>query len=838
VCYKNFESLNTINRFSIYQTIKGMKFDLFFQLSPLAEPGLTWVSPDFLYDSIPSYSIFYDGISPEKNMHDDDFQLLRFQERVQYLSSVDGYLSISKKSDEELRLLMNKDICSIVVGGGPTLGSTQHLQVPSNNEYLSFFFPGAGDPRKGAETLVEAVRLSASTILNETKFVLSGMENEFGQKIVLMAQDYGIQNYFEFYGTLSDNELKENYLASTAVIFPSRREGLGLPVLDAQSIGKPCLISQTQELLEISYDDVFSFKVDDSAHLAEIIQLFVNDQGFRDERIAIAQESRALTEQMWVNVSKTSFEFFKLSIDKFRNEKKNLENCYSENVFVTPLPPEQTGIADRNAALLPALRKHLNIAQRHGFDAFIDVLIANNVVLTLGNSPHNIPAFVCIPFCNPIFDVHDSSLDRFFETLPYESLGTTLANYILFNFGIDYLVEMKSATEIGIPLGKKILGSLINTNKAIITHNASAQTFLESEYQIPLWERGFKLKPKGDTNFNKSFVVSSFGFIDKSKQLDLLIEMLAESTFRDRIDLYVVGSGDADLISKLRDIAKESNLKVTFTGYVSSDRYAEILAKTDVAIQLRSSERLETPGSVLDCLESNVPTISNSKIAFNQFIDSPFFIYADSLSDIQEAMQRIFNGEFTDSDSEKNYEGIQNSRLSSAVVDYCDILESNLISYPYLTNQKCFEIVTTLAALESPLMYLKNFALASEKKRVFLVLTDEVSKSSVDGILRVAMNLYQDFVEFPNVVLVPIIRRKDLFFVADDLGLIDSSFREISQRFQISELPVQPEESDLVVFPGMDGGLHEAQKVLEFWKNRGTRIVSIVHDVLQLTNPE
>lgn len=69
----------------------------------------------------------------------------------------------------------------------------------------------------------------------------------------------------------SDGVLADLYRFATALIFPSRHEGFGLPVLEAMSLGCPVICSNTTSIPEVGGNAVAYFDPNDIAAMKEVI---------------------------------------------------------------------------------------------------------------------------------------------------------------------------------------------------------------------------------------------------------------------------------------------------------------------------------------------------------------------------------------------------------------------------------------------------------------------------------------------------------------------------------------------------------------------------------------
>ncbi|MBB3118066.1 glycosyltransferase [Pseudoduganella violacea] len=114
-----------------------------------------------------------------------------------------------------------------------------------------------------------------------------------------------------------------------------------------------------------------------------------------------------------------------------------------------------------------------------------------------------------------------------------------------------------------------------------------------------------------------AFLVCSFGMLGATKlNARLLDAFLASPLAQDaKAQLVFVGENDAGPYGRelQRQIAASPAAgRIRITGFVSGADYAHWLAASDAAVQLRAQTRGETSAAVLDCLLHGVPTIINA----------------------------------------------------------------------------------------------------------------------------------------------------------------------------------------------------------------------------------
>lgn len=80
----------------------------------------------------------------------------------------------------------------------------------------------------------------------------AGQYHQFLQR---HAERLGIQRYVDIVEALTDKELGGLYVRSAALVYPSRREGFGLPPLEAMAFGRPVIVSDIPVFREL-YGDI------------------------------------------------------------------------------------------------------------------------------------------------------------------------------------------------------------------------------------------------------------------------------------------------------------------------------------------------------------------------------------------------------------------------------------------------------------------------------------------------------------------------------------------------------------------------------------------------------
>lgn len=164
---------------------------------------------------------------------------------------------------------------------------------PDRNDKLSLFlYPAFPRSFKNFEVICEAAMILECEREERFKILLtiSGTENRYARR--LMRKYKEVKSIF-FIGQQNKDELFKWYEIADCMIFPSKCEAFGLPIIEFKSYNKPMLLADLPYAHETlgKYDKVVFFNINSSAELAENILKFINkDIVFRKNQ-AIADTS-------------------------------------------------------------------------------------------------------------------------------------------------------------------------------------------------------------------------------------------------------------------------------------------------------------------------------------------------------------------------------------------------------------------------------------------------------------------------------------------------------------------------------------------------------------------
>jgi glycosyltransferase involved in cell wall biosynthesis len=120
---------------------------------------------------------------------------------------------------------------------------------PRSNGEPYALFVGALQPRKDAATAIEALALIGD---GAPRLVLVGRDKGGRADAQRTAERNGLATRVEFRGHVAQDELAALYRGAACLVFPSRYEGFGLPVLEAMASGTPVVATTAGALPEVS----------------------------------------------------------------------------------------------------------------------------------------------------------------------------------------------------------------------------------------------------------------------------------------------------------------------------------------------------------------------------------------------------------------------------------------------------------------------------------------------------------------------------------------------------------------------------------------------------------
>jgi D-inositol-3-phosphate glycosyltransferase len=176
------------------------------------------------------------------------------------------------------------------------------LGLPADEKLL--LFVGRIEALKGIDTLIRAAHLLMSEGFKHfnVKIIGGDVEEELDllgsemQRLRSLARELGVQDWIEFAGSRTQDELPAWYAAADVVVMPSYSESFGMVALEAMASGRPVVASRVGGLAYLVQDGLTGYHVQEgNAHeLAHRIAALLDNPALLNQMgVAGLQEAQA-----------------------------------------------------------------------------------------------------------------------------------------------------------------------------------------------------------------------------------------------------------------------------------------------------------------------------------------------------------------------------------------------------------------------------------------------------------------------------------------------------------------------------------------------------------------
>jgi glycosyltransferase involved in cell wall biosynthesis len=160
---------------------------------------------------------------------------------------------------------------------------------------------------KNVETLIEAMpRIGEHQ--SDAVLVVPGNLTEYAARLLARARALDIERFVRFPGWIDPAQLEGLYREASCLVFPSRREGFGLPILEAMGRGLPVICARASAMPEVAGEAALYFDPESSEELANAVGLVLSDDGLAS-RLASAGRRRA-AEFSWRRAAEETLEVY------------------------------------------------------------------------------------------------------------------------------------------------------------------------------------------------------------------------------------------------------------------------------------------------------------------------------------------------------------------------------------------------------------------------------------------------------------------------------------------------------------------------------------------------
>ena len=147
---------------------------------------------------------------------------------------------------------------------------------------------GTIEERKNVMLIVKALEHVAD---KDIHLVVVGRKTKYTTLVEEFAQQHGLERRVHILTKVPTLDLPALYHSATAFIYPSRFEGFGIPIIEAQSCGAPVIAATGSCLEEAAGPDALFVNPDSTEQMTEAIDTIVSDESLRQKLIEKGYEN-------------------------------------------------------------------------------------------------------------------------------------------------------------------------------------------------------------------------------------------------------------------------------------------------------------------------------------------------------------------------------------------------------------------------------------------------------------------------------------------------------------------------------------------------------------------
>lgn len=138
--------------------------------------------------------------------------------------------------------------------------------------------------RKNQSRLVEAFHDSG--LWSDYDLVLIGGDNAYKKIIEKAVEDLDLINEIKMPTVFDNNELASLYQGCSLIIYPSLKEGFGIPVVEGMASKKPVITSKNTSCAEAGGHAVETFDPHDEEDISRTMQRILNDADLQQDMVS------------------------------------------------------------------------------------------------------------------------------------------------------------------------------------------------------------------------------------------------------------------------------------------------------------------------------------------------------------------------------------------------------------------------------------------------------------------------------------------------------------------------------------------------------------------------
>lgn len=532
------------------------------------------------------------------------------------------------------------------------------LPSPYDINHPYFLIVLAEDARKNPAVAVKAVRhlnLLYSRLIPLKVLGHYDDDPAYRRNLLELAGHAEGKGFLEFCPGVSDEKLVSLFAGAIATIAPSHIEGFSLPVVEASVCGCPVVASTCAAHMELIDRMEALFPSDDAAVLCEKLESLLNDP---DLRASLVTSQAHLGAKFHENaVGRRFWSALEIAVERRRRMAVIAKPCKPRLAFLSPYPPDESGVARYTAMTMRAGEKffhsdlYTDAARPLTFEgSFRDAgpvssapLMQgqyNGIISVLGNSHFHTRIFEVFERYGGPCILHDARLIQIYiHRLGHDKFLKFAARLLGRPIEMDevhsWLQDRNPPSLLLEPIIQRASPLIVNT----VTQQSQIKKLYGADAEVATCCPTISFDNEELTISAKQgardrlgipstvFLVSSFGIVSPEKGMPTCIpavELLR--SWNIPAELYFIGNAnvykkEVDRLAALYGIADRVHAVAEF---VDDATYRDFLVASDAAVQLRTYGFGQFSAALADCISSGLSCVATSDLA--KSCDAPGYV--------------------------------------------------------------------------------------------------------------------------------------------------------------------------------------------------------------------
>lgn len=820
-----------------------------------------------------------------------------YVEKLDHLKRANLLLSISESAGREAIELLGFESSAVVAIGTDcaarfqpiVLSDARKAQLRASYDIHRSFvmYTGGIDYRKNIEGLINAYATLPAAIRSTHQLaVVCAVQPPDRKRLLCLANEVGLsEKDVIFTGFVSDDDLLALYNDCKLFVFPSWHEGFGLPALEAMRCGKAVLAANTSSLPEVVGRKDALFDPFDEGAMAALIERALSDDGFRQdlERHGLLQSRRFNWDETAQRALAALDEHARpvCPLPRFESGRPRLKLAY-----VSPLPPEKSGIADYSADLLPELSRLYDVEVIVITPESIDPNLRTNYVIRsvdefrarfaiydrvlyhFGNSHFHEHMFALVEEFPGAVVLHDFYLSHIqahrdaHGRAPHAWAQALMESHGYRALSERYLVP-DSADVIwrypaNLPVLQSALGVIVHSEfSKTLARQWSVASAIGDWVVIPLLrataaEDSREASRRSLGLHVNDLLICSFGLLGPHKLNHRLLDAWLASPLAVDPNAHLVFVGEnhgGDYGEELSRRIRDSGLseRVHITGWAEAATFRQYLAAADIGVQLRTLSRGETSAAVLDCMNHGVATIVNANGSMGDLDPTGVLRLPDEFADdalIQALTMLARDANRRRSLGERAQEIVRSYHAPRRCAEqYFEAIEGFYkhaeLGLPGLLNRLAKLAIPEKEWPQLAASLARDFPTSMRHRQLLVDVSELVERDAKSGIQRVVRAILHEWLCNPPEGF----QVEPVYATVEKPGYRyarrwTSRFLNIPQEWA-EDAPVEAWHGDFFIGLDLQPHVAPAQRgFLQHWRNRGVQVWFVVYDLLPVLLPE